>query len=198
MHYGSRWLGFVVAILLGASLACSAMPGIGAGRATPVIPSPRPVLTATTSSANENESANANTNANTNENGNLNVNANENANENSNANENGNGNANANDNGSLIFANVPEDVPIINQEVKDLLVTDQVVSFRTDVALADAVAFYKKAMPDNGWTADSATTVELAQVTTLGFKKDNRLAIVTISQDPTSAGSVVVIGLTAP
>lgn len=194
MHHGSRWLGFVLAILLGASLACSVLTGNGSTAGTPAIPSPRPVLTATTTNANENESANANTNANTNANengnGNLNVNANENANENS--------NANANDNGSLIFANVPEDVPIINQEVKDLLVTDQVVSFRTDVALADAVAFYKKAMPDNGWTADSATTVELAQVTTLGFKKDNRLAIVTISQDPTSAGSVVVIGLTAP
>lgn len=183
MPKSARILALALCALLAASLACATVTGAPADGARP---------TATT---NVDESTNAN------ENENLNDNVDDNVNENAadNANESGNENAaeNANENDALIVGNMPEDIPLpAEDQIQNLLVTDQVVQYQTGIDFDTIVEFYRDEMPNHGWTVDPNTTVEIPLIMTLGFRQDNRLAVVVITDDPTGAGAVVAISVT--
>ena len=87
----------------------------------------------------------------------------------------------------------PQDIPVIGGDNTVLLATDQVVSYESKSDFATVVKFYKDEMPNNGWTQDSTTSVETANATVLAFTKDNRQAQVSITTDPTSQQTVVLI-----
>jgi len=87
----------------------------------------------------------------------------------------------------------PSDIPVIEGTNTNLVITPQSVSYETKTDLATVVSFYKTDMPKNGWTADATTTIESANATILGFKKDSRTAVVTLGKDPSTGDTVVAI-----
>ena len=87
----------------------------------------------------------------------------------------------------------PSDVPLVNADNTILIASAQLVSYQTTADIATTIKFYKDAMPNNGWTADATTTVETPTATVLAFKKDNRSAQVSITGDPTSKKTIVLI-----
>lgn len=204
--------------LLLASLACSTLLG---GAPNDNSDLPRPPATATRSAANEN-SAGANQNdavdndnaageandnrslgpaGNTNEanentdnenaGGNLNGNANDNT-----ANDNTTNDNTANDNGEPAagFDQVPADIPIVNGgNVDDLLAMEGFVSYETDVALDDVIAFYNDEMANLGWDYDASQSVELGDMHMLAFHKSGQLATVVVSASPDSDKTLVLV-----
>jgi len=77
----------------------------------------------------------------------------------------------------------PSDVPIIQGENVIEIVDAHAVIYSTKVDWVAVVAFYKDAMPKNGWTADASESVERTNGANLFFKKDNRTAIMVINND---------------
>jgi hypothetical protein len=87
----------------------------------------------------------------------------------------------------------PSDVPVVKGDNTILLINQQLVSYQTKVSFADTVKFYKGAMPENGWKADASTTIETQNADVLAYTKDNRKAQVSITADPNSGQTVVLI-----
>jgi hypothetical protein len=87
----------------------------------------------------------------------------------------------------------PSDVPVVKGDNTILLINQQLVSYQTKVSFADTVKFYKGAMPENGWKEDTATSVETQNADVLAYTKDNRKAQVSITADPNSGQTVVLI-----
>jgi len=87
----------------------------------------------------------------------------------------------------------PTDIPLVNADNTVLLASAQLVSYQTTADIATTIKFYKDAMPTNGWTADANLTVETPTATVLAFTKDTRSAQVSITGDPTSSKTIVVI-----
>ena len=88
----------------------------------------------------------------------------------------------------------PSDIPVI-QGGTVLVATAQLLSYQTKSDLASVVAFYKDAMPKNGWTADATASVETPTATVLTFKKGSQTASVTIGSDPSSGQTLVAIAV---
>ena len=88
----------------------------------------------------------------------------------------------------------PSDIPMI-QGGTVLVATAQLVSYQTKDDLATVVAFYKDAMPKNGWTADASASVETPTATVLSFKKGGKTASVTIGNDPSSGQTLVAVAV---
>ena len=87
----------------------------------------------------------------------------------------------------------PSDIPIIKGDNTILLVNSQLVSYQTKSSFADTVAFYKGAMPSNGWTEDTTTSMETQNADVLVYTKANRKAQVSITSDPSTGQTVVLI-----
>lgn len=94
----------------------------------------------------------------------------------------------------------PEDIPVMPgaQEVQAFQMNQEQaqpvtqVIFRTEAEDSEIIAFYEQEMPANGWS--KSTEYEDANQNILYFMKDNRIAIITISQqyDPTMVGIMVM------
>jgi hypothetical protein len=67
------------------------------------------------------------------------------------------------------------------------------VSYQSKTDMATVVKFYKDEMPKNGWTQDTATSVETGTAVILAYKKDSRQAQVSVTTDPTGKQTVVLI-----
>jgi hypothetical protein len=87
----------------------------------------------------------------------------------------------------------PADIPVVTGDNTVLLATDQVVSYESKAAFDTVVKFYKDEMPKNGWTQNASTSVETANATVLAYTKDSRQAQVSITTNPTSKATVVLI-----
>ncbi len=97
--------------------------------------------------------------------------------------------------GGGTISGAPQDIPVVSGQNTVLLATSQVVSYESKTDFNTVVKFYKDEMPKNGWTQDTATSVETANATVLAYKKDTRQAQVSITTDPTSKATVVLITL---
>jgi len=89
----------------------------------------------------------------------------------------------------------PKDIPVVSGDNTVLLASDKVVSYESKSDFATVVQFYKDEMPKNGWTLNTATSVETANATVLAYSKDTRQAQVSITTDPSSKATVVLITL---
>jgi len=81
--------------------------------------------------------------------------------------------------GGITFGSAPEDVPVIPDN-STFFGSEDVVSYMSSVSFADAVDFYKKEMPNNGWS-EAPGSVETTGAAVLYFEKEGRKATVTIS-----------------
>ncbi len=89
----------------------------------------------------------------------------------------------------------PSDIPLVSGQNNVLFATDQLVTYQTKTDIAAVATFYKDAMPKNGWTADTTSSVETATAAVLTYKKDTRTASVTIGKDPSSGQTLVAIAV---
>ena len=87
----------------------------------------------------------------------------------------------------------PKDIPVISGANTILLANDQLVSYQSKSDMAAVVKFYKDEMPKNGWTQDTTLSVETATAVVLAYKKDARQAQVSVTTDPASKQTVVLI-----
>jgi hypothetical protein len=72
----------------------------------------------------------------------------------------------------------------------------EIVSYLTTASFDDTVTFYKDEMEAKGWTYVATGSVETTDVAVLNFENSDKTAIVSISADPTSGNTVVLITLT--
>jgi hypothetical protein len=87
----------------------------------------------------------------------------------------------------------PDDIPLVDANNTVLVASAQLVSYQTSADAATTIKFYKDTMPTKGWTVDANLTVETPTATILAFTKDSRSAQVSITGDPTSQKTIVVI-----
>ncbi|MGB9639994.1 MAG: hypothetical protein ACPL4H_03730 [Anaerolineales bacterium] len=87
----------------------------------------------------------------------------------------------------------PQDIPSFEGEQENLVATTDTISFITSTSLKEVVNFYKTKMPELGWTfvIKESTETEIASVLT--YTKDNRIATITISLNPTNHKTIVLI-----
>jgi hypothetical protein len=87
----------------------------------------------------------------------------------------------------------PSDIPVVQGDNTILLVNAQLVSYQTKTDFATTVKFYKDQMPKNGWTQDTSTSIETTNASVLAYTKDTRKANVSVTKDPTSGQTMVLI-----
>jgi hypothetical protein len=99
----------------------------------------------------------------------------------------------------LIAAPPPEDIPIIaSGEVANLFNNQSVVSYYVETDLPQVVEFYQSVMPMQDWvdvTNPGAVTDEAA---VLKFFKPDRVATITLTNNPISNQTVVLITIRIP
>lgn len=86
----------------------------------------------------------------------------------------------------------PADIPMVDQK-DNLVTTEQSVSYDTTMASQDVVNFYKDQMPAQGWT-EAEGGISFGGTTVINYTKDNRTAVVTITE---ANGKVTVVVLIA-
>lgn len=89
----------------------------------------------------------------------------------------------------------PPDIPVLPIEKENFFGTKDLVSYFVDLAFADVLDFYKKEMPNNGWTEKEMGSFVSQETAVLQFEKPDRDAIVTISVDPSSGKTIVLISI---
>lgn len=87
----------------------------------------------------------------------------------------------------------PQDIPLIEGEKENFVSVKDTVSYQTPVPFADVVAFYKSAMPQQGWTLNSSESLESDKNAVLTYEKENKQAILTINLNPANNKTIVVI-----
>lgn len=76
----------------------------------------------------------------------------------------------------------PADIPLVDKStITNFFGMKDLVSYTTTQDFQTVVDFYKAQMPISGWTEDTSTTYESQDTVSLGYTKDNNLAIVVIS-----------------
>lgn len=90
----------------------------------------------------------------------------------------------------------PPDIPMVEGETKDVFAMENILSYSTSLGFADVVAFYKKAMPDNGWEFQKDGSLEMGELAVLNFTRADRDAIVNISVNPANKQTLVNIVVT--
>lgn len=92
----------------------------------------------------------------------------------------------------------PADIPLVDKStITNFFGMADLVSYTTNMDFQSVVSFYKSQMPTNGWSEDKSTTYEMSGTTSLGYTKDNKSAIVVITNDPTSNLILVVVTVTS-
>lgn len=87
----------------------------------------------------------------------------------------------------------PPDIPLVEGETKDLFAMENLLSFSTPLAFAEVVAYYKEAMPANGWEFQSDGSLEMGELAVLNFSRTDRTAIVTVTVDSATRQTLVNI-----
>lgn len=90
----------------------------------------------------------------------------------------------------------PDDIPIISDgEITNLLTNQSAISYYVTVDLPQVVDFYQTTMPDQDWVdvTDSSSITEDAAV--LKFFKPERVATITLTANPISQQTVVLIAI---
>jgi len=66
----------------------------------------------------------------------------------------------------------------------------KLITFKSSDVPAEIAAFYKKALPDQGWTAGDAS--ELGDLQTLSFTKASRKLSITITKEASGGSNVLI------
>jgi hypothetical protein len=92
-----------------------------------------------------------------------------------------------------------EDIPILTSGEVTILITNQyMVSYYVQETISQVLDFYQTNMPNNGWidVSNSADITEDAAV--LKFFKPDRVASITLSENPLGEQTVVLITIRTP
>jgi hypothetical protein len=84
------------------------------------------------------------------------------------------------------------DIPFM-PDAKEKSSFGEMSTYTSASALADVVAFYKKEMPANGWTADSAGETTIENMSQMRFAKGGRTVDLTLSYDADTKETSVII-----
>jgi hypothetical protein len=87
----------------------------------------------------------------------------------------------------------PPDIPLVEGETKDVFAMESLLTYSTPLAFDEVVAFYKEAMPANGWEFQKDSSLEMGELAVLNFTRSDRSAIVTISVDAANKQTLVNI-----
>jgi hypothetical protein len=87
----------------------------------------------------------------------------------------------------------PPDIPIIEGEKGAFIVSPQAVSYFVAASFQEALAFYQREMPTNGWTLVEASTRIQETDAELHYMKDGRQAIVILAAIPFFDQTTVVV-----
>jgi hypothetical protein len=90
----------------------------------------------------------------------------------------------------------PPDIPVVEGETKDVIAMENILSYSTSLSFAEVVAYYKKAMPDNGWEFNKDGSLEMGELAVLNFTRADRDAIVNISVNPADKRTLVNVAVT--
>ena len=90
----------------------------------------------------------------------------------------------------------PDDIPILDGEKDNYLAGEFMVSYAVSVDFEEVVDFYRREMPDSGWTEEEQTSIESDSVVTITFHKGPRKASVTISVNPINRKTTIVVLIT--
>lgn len=93
-----------------------------------------------------------------------------------------------------LFGEAPEDIPIAPGEVENLVSTSQVISYSTKMDYNQVLEFYRTGMVNNGWSKVSEETLG-EDITIMTFEKDGRSASLTLSRNPLTNQTLVVIAI---
>lgn len=96
----------------------------------------------------------------------------------------------------LSSAAPPDDIPIINTgEVANLLSNQSAVSYYVDVDLPHVVDFYQTTMPTFDWVDVSNQGAIREEAAILKFFKPDRVATITLTTNPISKETIVLIAI---
>jgi hypothetical protein len=98
----------------------------------------------------------------------------------------------------VIPSEAPADVPIMEGEKEDLYTSPDLVSYTISADLNAVKDFYDREMPSNGWEKQEGQTIETDQGVLMAFQKGDRSASVTLSVQPGTSNTVVVVTLGGP
>jgi hypothetical protein len=85
---------------------------------------------------------------------------------------------------SLSPENKPEDIPVLEGEKNAFITSPYLISYFIKVPFDEALAFYQREMPANGWNVKENTTVISKENAEISYEKGNLSAKVTISALP--------------
>lgn len=97
----------------------------------------------------------------------------------------------------LFPAPPPEDIPILpGGEVSNLFTNQATVSYYVDSELSPVITFYRNTMPQFGWTDVSDENSIRDEAAILKFFKPERVASVTLTTNPINQQTIVLITIT--
>lgn len=97
-----------------------------------------------------------------------------------------------------IAPTTPSDIPIIEGKKENLIITKSTISYLVALQYSDVVSYYKREMPQNGWSYQADKSTELQNASVLNYKKDNRIATISINLNPTNQKTIVTIVIQYP
>ncbi len=94
------------------------------------------------------------------------------------------------------FSQVPADIPMPQQsQVQDLTVVGSVIYYNSTESFQNLVDLYTTQLPQNGWTKGN-DVLNTSQAVSYIYTKGNKTANVSITYNPTSKSTAVVIAVT--
>lgn len=90
---------------------------------------------------------------------------------------------------------IPSDIPMPDGEKQIMGVTPQSVSYTIGISLQGVLAFYEEEMPKKGWSKSVQGSVVTQDAAVINFEKPGERAILTLSIDPGSGQTIVLITL---
>lgn len=97
----------------------------------------------------------------------------------------------------LFPAPPPDDIPIISEgEVTNLFTNQATVSYYVHSELSPVITYYRNTMPQFGWTDVSDENAIKPEAAILKFFKPERVAAVTLTANPINQQTIVLITIT--
>ncbi len=93
---------------------------------------------------------------------------------------------------TYISGEAPADIPRVDER-QDLLVSQEIVSYSTAMSFDDVLAFYQEQMLLQEWNPTQENNVITDETVILSYEKANRTAFVTLSVNPVTDDTVVLV-----
>jgi hypothetical protein len=91
---------------------------------------------------------------------------------------------------------LPSDIPVVSGEKSMFYASQELVSYFTSEDFQSVLTFYKKEMPNNGWTKYDQGWVENSNSAVIYFEKSDRSVSVTLSINPVDNKTIVMVTIT--